>query len=90
MKDPDYILEVSSCKPADDNDLPQPAEAQISSARARGRKFISVLFTCCNVYQRIYINPNRTAYEGHCPKCLRPVRVRIAAGGTDARFFTAT
>ena len=46
-------------------------------------------FKCCNVYTRIYINRDRTAYVGFCPKCTAKVEVKIGPGGTDARFFTA-
>jgi hypothetical protein len=90
MEDPDYILDLStnplSGGPAD----PPAKEAQISANRAAGRRYISVLFSCCNVYQRIYINKTNTAYEGKCPRCLRAARVRIGPGGTSTRFFTAT
>lgn len=51
------------------------------------KKFISVLFRCCNVYNRIYINKDETAYAGWCPKCLKPVRFKIGEGGTDTRIF---
>jgi hypothetical protein len=54
-----------------------------------GRNFVGVHFKCCDVYIRVYVNSNRTAYDGNCPKCAKPVKLRIAPGGTDARFFTA-
>src|SRR5215212_2594019 len=54
-----------------------------------GRPFVGVQFTCCDVYSRIYINRDSTAYDGNCPKCAKPVRLEIGPGGTDARFFTA-
>lgn len=53
------------------------------------RKYIGVQFECCKVYARIYINKEGTAYAGRCPKCMRPITVRIGAGGTDSRFFKA-
>jgi hypothetical protein len=54
-----------------------------------GRRFVGIHFLCCDVYARVYINRDQTAYEGHCPKCAKPVRLRIGPEGTDARFFTA-
>jgi hypothetical protein len=53
------------------------------------RKFVGVKFNCCGVYVRIYVNKDGTAYEGHCPKCFKPVKLKIGAGGTDNRFFEA-
>jgi hypothetical protein len=58
-------------------------------APATGRPFVGVQFTCCDVYSRVYINRDETAYEGNCPKCAKRVRLSIGPGGTDARFFTA-
>ena len=37
----------------------------------------------------IYRNKDKTAYEGWCPKCARPVRVAIGPDGSDTRFFEA-
>ena len=54
-----------------------------------GRRFVGVKFVCCSTYARIYINRKETAYEGCCPKCSRPVHLKIGPGGTDQRFFSA-
>ena len=54
-----------------------------------GRRFVGVQFVCCDTYARVYINRGQTAYEGHCPKCGKKVRLSIGPGGTDSRFFTA-
>jgi hypothetical protein len=54
-----------------------------------GRRFVGVTFACCDVYARVYVNHDGTAYEGRCPKCAKKVRLEIGPGGTDSRFFTA-
>ena len=53
------------------------------------RRFLGIHFACCDVYTRIYVNHGETAYQGHCPKCSRPVRITIGPGGSGHRFFTA-
>lgn len=53
------------------------------------KNFIGIMFNCCGVYARIYKNKEGTAYTGRCPKCLKPVRLRVGEGGVSARFFTA-
>jgi len=60
-----------------------------SSQSPTSRRFVGVHFTCCDVYTRVYINRDQTAYEGNCPKCAKKIRLAIGPSGTNARFFTA-
>ncbi len=73
----DYKVELSS----------QSQDAPARENGFAGRPYLSVLFNCCGVYQRIYRNPQKTAYTGRCPRCYRQVRFPIGQGGTSARFF---
>ncbi len=78
MPDPrDYKLDIAglSPEPGDGGNAPP------------GRPFLSVKFACCVVYQRIYRTADGTGYRGHCPKCAKPVRFKVAEGGTSSRFF---
>jgi|WetSurMetagenome_2_1015567.scaffolds.fasta_scaffold1810659_1 hypothetical protein len=53
------------------------------------KKFLGILFRCCNLYRRIYKNSSGTAYEGECPQCGKMVVVPIGKEGTSSRFFEA-
>lgn len=72
-------LDLSS----DDGTSPDP------TAGRPGRRFVGIHFACCEVYSRIYLSSDQSAYQGNCPRCARPVRIRVGPGGTDSRFFTA-
>ena len=69
--------------------MAEPETKKISQKGLSKRKWIGVHFQCCQAYSRIYINKQKTAYEGHCPRCLKKVKVRIGAEGTKNRFFKA-
>jgi hypothetical protein len=69
------------------SDPPRRGEDDASAAGCM--RFVGVNFACCGVYSRVYRNREATAYVGYCPKCSRPVRLKIGPGGSDARFFTA-
>ncbi|MGL6196977.1 MAG: hypothetical protein ACRC2T_19365 [Thermoguttaceae bacterium] len=51
------------------------------------KKFVGIKFNCCGLYVRVYVNKDGTAYEGRCPRCAKPVKLKIGAGGTNNRFF---
>lgn len=65
---------------------PEPTNA--SAGPTKARRFLGIQFACCSVYARVYVNPEGTAYVGNCPKCTKPVELKIGPGGTDSRFFT--
>lgn len=53
------------------------------------RPSLNVLFQCCNVYSRIYLNHLGTAFIGHCPKCAKRIVIKAGPGGSSSRFWTA-
>jgi hypothetical protein len=53
------------------------------------RPAIYVQFDCCNAYARVLLNKAGTAYAGHCPKCARPIHIRVASGGSGSKFWRA-
>ena len=78
MSDPrDYKLDISS--------LPKSDDAPASTPGAK--PFLSVLFECCGVYQRIYRSADGKTYRGACPRCGLPVSFAVGNEGTSARFF---
>jgi len=58
--------------------------------RKNDRPFLGVVFKCCNVYSRIYLNKQQTAFVGWCPRCAKPIRIKVSPDGIDSRFFEMT
>ena len=61
-----------------------------ANSTSGNRRFLGIHFTCCDVYTRIYVNHDGTAYTGNCPGCARAVNIGIGEGGSDSRFFYAS
>ena len=59
------------------------------STKPEPRPYIGMLFRCCHVYTRIYLNRTGTAFVVHCPKCGARATIKAAPGGSKARFWTA-
>ena len=70
-------------------DLTSEATSPSPPSDASSRPFLGVNFACCGTYSRIYANREGTAYLGYCPRCGRPLQIKIGPGGTCERFFTA-
>ena len=86
----DYILDLTTAAPTPPSKVSEPRtqNSELSSP-ARGDT-LAIHFTCCNVYHRIPLTRDRTAYAGHCPKCARSLRILIdPACPNTGRFFQA-
>ncbi|MDB5356754.1 MAG: hypothetical protein JWN24_3207 [Phycisphaerales bacterium] len=76
----DYKLDLTSAN----------IDARSRDGAPQNRPYLSVLFACCNVYQRIYRSADGAVYQGRCPRCAKTVRFAVGEGGTSARTFIAT
>jgi len=81
--------------PSDPRDYKLDLSSQVVDAASTeqapsnvGRPFVSVHFTCCGVYTRVYRTADGAAYRGRCPRCGVGVNFRVGENGTSARFFT--
>ena len=79
MPDKGNQLDLSS-------DAAQPS-GKAADSNGGGKRFLGVHFVCCDIYSRIYLNRDQSAYIGHCPRCAKRVQFTVGAGGTESRFF---
>ena len=97
MTGPDYILDIKGLSPkgtpsspASTPATPPARDSDPSTSKSlTGRPWLAIQWKCCTTYSRVYRNAAGDAYEGRCPRCGKPVRVKVGEGGTSSRFFEA-
>jgi len=52
------------------------------------RPYVGVIFKCCNVYARVYLNAQKTAYAGNCPRCAARLELKTSPTGSPSRFWS--
>jgi hypothetical protein len=57
--------------------------------QVRGRPHIGIIFKCCRIYARLYLNRKGNAFVGWCPKCAAKLEVKVSPTGSRERFFIA-
>jgi len=55
----------------------------------RKRPHIGVVFKCCRIYSRIYLNKKGDAFVGWCPRCSAKMEVLVSPIGSKSKFFFA-
>jgi len=61
----------------------------MEKAKKTKRPHIGIVFKCCRIYSRIYLNKKGDAFVGWCPKCAAKMEVFISPYGSKNRFFFA-
>lgn len=87
MTGPDYIVDIGGIQ--EGSPPRESGSLRANLGGIQGRPWLAIRWMCCSTYSRIYRNDVGTAYQGRCPRCGKPVRVRVGAGGTADRFFDA-
>ena len=64
-------------------------DGRAAQSQRKARPYINLLFRCCNVYVRIYLNAQGTAFSGHCPRCCARARIAVDPEGDAADFWVA-
>ena len=64
-------------------------ESDNNKSGRKKKPFVGVIFKCCHIYSRIYINKQGTAFVGWCPKCGAKMEILISPTGSKSNFFIA-
>ena len=70
-------------------DLSGSPREPAATPKPQARPWLSVMFACCNAYQRVYRDRDGRSYTGRCPRCRREVRFAVGGNGTSSRQFIA-
>jgi len=57
--------------------------------KKNNRPHLGIVFKCCRIYSRIYLNKKGDAFVGWCPKCAAKMEVRVSPIGSTSKFFFA-
>ncbi len=79
--EPGYLIDIISA--------PEGELHSVSPGQGPSRPWVGVQFECCGVYARIYREPDVPLYEGRCPRCGRPISIRVGPEGLPTRFLRA-
>ena len=55
--------------------------------KSEPRPFVGIHFKRYNVYSRSYLNKQRNAFVGWCPKCAKKVTLNIPPDGDVSQFL---
>jgi len=65
------------------------AKLEDKDNKRKKQEFIGVIYKCCNIYNRIYLNKKKTAFVGWCPRCGTKMEVFLSPTGSNSHFFVA-
>ena len=81
------IVDIDGLRKDDSEKKSTRAKQKTDTSEKTERRFLSILFRCCNTYGRLYPDAERTRYAGRCPKCGAQVEAGIGPGGTNRNVF---
>jgi hypothetical protein len=65
------------------------SDSKLKATERKKKPHLGVIFKCCRVYSRLYLNKKGDAFVGWCPKCAAKLEIKVSPTGSRQRFFTA-